>query len=27
TIILAAYNDAVGEQYRFFSFGVAMFIH
>ncbi|EPG1090866.1 TPA_asm: tRNA preQ1(34) S-adenosylmethionine ribosyltransferase-isomerase QueA [Listeria monocytogenes] len=27
TKILAAYNHAVGEQYRFFSFGDAMFIH
>ncbi|EAG4420517.1 hypothetical protein B9500_12100, partial [Listeria monocytogenes] len=25
--ILAAYNHAVEEQYRFFSFGDAMFIH
>lgn len=27
TKILAAYNHAVEEQYRFFSFGDAMFIH
>ncbi|EDB3197873.1 tRNA preQ1(34) S-adenosylmethionine ribosyltransferase-isomerase QueA [Listeria monocytogenes] len=27
TKILAAYNHAVGQQYRFFSFGDAMFIH
>ncbi|MBR3257978.1 MAG: S-adenosylmethionine:tRNA ribosyltransferase-isomerase, partial [Eggerthellaceae bacterium] len=25
--VMAAYNHAIGERYRFFSFGDAMFLH